>query len=109
MTPERAAELFDDLRIPEVGYVLRIGHYPGGRTAVVIEDDFGTPEGKLTVNLPEEPLDPGEFFVKLNDPLALRIVHELARFGLVRSTSRVASAGFVAYYAGVWCLVEDGS
>lgn len=82
----------------KVEVVLR--EYSNGRTAIQLIDPMdGEPITTLTVNLPEEPLKPGEFFIKgwsENE----EICGDCRRSGLFHDTGRRVQTGWVQ--AEVW-------
>lgn len=79
----------------------RITRYTNGRLCIelwseVHEDGFSymEPYGKLTVNMPEDHLNEGEFFVKdwsENEPM----VEALKKAGWIESTGREVLSGYV--------------
>lgn len=69
-----------------------MGRYSNGRLAISFDCDEG-PYAKLTLNLPDEHLNEGEFFVKdysENEPLALALIDA----GWVEFQGREVQAGF---------------
>ena len=112
MTNEEALDLFrdrfDGLLI--AGLTLKVEQYPNGRPALQAFTEEWEPWCMVTVNLPDERLEPGEFFVhhstrEYDEPGLLRAIEEA---GLARFTGRTVSAGFVEKYAEVWSLVGEG-
>jgi hypothetical protein len=90
-----------------VTYRLEVGVYSANfepRAAIIVwRWDDGTMEDKLTVNLMDEPLGEGEFFVPLTEE------HERTRrmceaTGLFERTGRVVGSGRVERYAEAWRL-----
>lgn len=78
--------------------------YKGGRRAIfLVSEDL--PFGTLTVNLPEEHLEEGEFFVKTwteNEAIAPFI---LKKAGLFEDTGKRVDSGFVQ--AAIWRFKKE--
>lgn len=72
--------------------------YENGRLALMLTEE-GLPFATLTVNLPEQPLNDGEFFVKTWSENT-DVVKEIMKSGLFVDTGKVAPTGFVT--AEVW-------
>lgn len=84
------------------------GAYSNGRLAISFFDEEG-PYAKLTVNMPDDHLDPGEVFIKdwsENEPLALALLDA----GWIEYTGREVQAGFaiakVARLAGPLLTID---
>lgn len=95
----------------------RVGFYSNGRTGIDIvsvgriggsDPDGPYPGetwGSLTVNLDDDPLGPGEVFVKLPqryDFSSSKIIRAVESLGLFDRTGRFANSGFVTDYAEAW-------
>ena len=81
--------------------IRRNGVYSGGRPAITIVTEYGEPFATLTVNLPDEPLEDGEFHVKTwseNKPIA-DLLRDSIHF---EDTGKRVSTGFVE--AEIWRL-----
>ncbi len=81
------------------------GAYANGRVALQLFSDKQGPIATITVNLPEEPLEDGEFFVKgwsENE----RIIPDVLASGLFEDTGKRVPTGFVE--APVWRFTERG-
>lgn len=85
--------------------VLVEGRYSNDRLALVILGPGNCEESKVTVNLPDEELDDGEFFVKWagDDGAMTRAdTHALWKIGIFEDTGRRVDSGYVEAYAAVW-------
>lgn len=83
---------------------MRLGLYANNRVAVEFVCADGEPFGKLTVNLPHEPLEPNETFVKTwaeNEVFREPIL----ACGLFEDTGKRVPTGFVE--AEVWRFKGD--
>jgi len=84
--------------------VARAGCYEGGRTAIVLKGIDGSPFGKLTVNIPECPLEPDEILVKTwaeNEGWA----HGFLDYPFFADTGKRCPTGFVE--AEIWRFAMD--
>jgi hypothetical protein len=89
------------------GFLLRVGTYPNGRPGVeAIDRATGECEAKITLNLPDEPLAPGEFFVQRALLPYSRVWGLLIAEGLAQPTGRTVGAGFDPEYAEVWEVLQ---
>lgn len=79
----------------EVELIPSFGQYGNGRLAITFEDyNTGEPFGTATINLPEQHLNDGEFFIKdwsENEALAQALIKQ----GWIKSTGREVVSGFV--------------
>lgn len=95
---------WDNLRGRKVkGFELQVGSYSNGRGALLVLDDEGVPECKISVNLPETEIEDDEFWVKRGVPeeWAYRLAElKLAEYAYMRT-----GAGMVADYATLWRLL----
>jgi hypothetical protein len=92
------------LEIDDVEVVIRTGQYPNGRPSLYLEDTEGQMYAVISVNIPECPLGPGEFFVKdwsENQFIASRVWET----GLFINTGKVARGDWVS--AKAW-RIKDG-
>ena len=82
-------------------FFLKPGFYNNNRPALQLISEYGEPFMKITVNIPEEKLEPGEFFVKTwneNEPY----IAELLASGLFIDTGKRVQCGYSE--AAVWRL-----
>lgn len=87
------------------GYRLELGMYSNRRGALTAIGSDGIPECTVTVNLVDEPIEEGEFFVRKETLHHAPIVFDgLLQSGLAAPTKKVVSAGRVTHYAEVWRL-----
>ena len=80
-------------------YIMSTTYKEGNRTAIVIQDNDGCPQAVLTVNLPNQPLEDDEFFVKTwseNEEISRAALYS----GLFLDTGKRVTNGFVQ--AHVW-------
>jgi len=85
-------------------HMMFIETYRNNRMAIQFKDDEGMPLMCLTVNMPEDHLEPGEFFVKTwseNMPL----IPTLRESGIFIDTLKRIPTGFV--HAEVWKFTDD--
>ena len=78
---------------------IRRGWYEGGRPALELVSDTEGPVSKITVNMPEVKLEPGEILVKTwseNEPMT----DFLIKSGIAEDTGKRAKAG----YAEAWVM-----
>jgi hypothetical protein len=95
-----------EIRLYEDTYKINLtkSEYQNKRLAIVATDATdGSPFGKVTVNLPEAPLNDNEFFVKNWSDGAW--VDQLLTSGLFIDTGKTESTGFCK--APVWKLKEN--
>jgi hypothetical protein len=79
---------------------LVVRNYSNQRTAIsLIDSHDGSAIGTLTVNLPDEPLNEGEFFVKTWSENS-GIAQDCLNSGLFINTGRIVKTGWVE--AQVW-------
>jgi len=92
------------LDIPGVGFTeleLKKGKYGNGRLAIWLEEPkTGEPWCKLTVNMPEDHLEDGEFFVKTWSENADTTTALMCQTDLFSNTGRIVPAGYAN--ACVW-------
>lgn len=82
-----------------------VGCYDTGRPAITIDQASGLRALVLSVHLPDDPLGPGEFHVRLNvEGVGAALVAAALRLGLFEDTGRRVAAGYVTEYAAVWRL-----
>jgi len=81
------------------------GQYGNGRLAIQLETENGEPYTTLTVNLPNAPLLPGEFFVKTWDIESEEVVSAALKSGIFVDTGARVPTGYVQ--AEVWRYAED--
>ena len=91
------------IRFLGLGYWIKTANYANGREAYLVVNWWGDPFMKITVNLPGEPLQPGEFFVKTWGENREFIAESLA-LGLFVDTGRRVPTGHCE--AAVWRHVE---
>lgn len=104
MTP-REREALNDLDGRWVGnFLLRAGEYGNGRLAIQAVDADGIPECTVTVNLIDDELREGEFFVRFEAREHSRVFEALIADGIAAPTGRVVAAGRVERYAEAWRL-----
>ena len=94
------------MEIKHNGEILTVhtAKYPNGRVAIHLTDEDGMLYAKLTVNLPNEELKDGEFFVKdyaENEELALSAYES----GLFKQTGQFAQSGYCI--VPVWRFAND--
>lgn len=90
-------------------FELYVGKYSNGRAGIVVYTDTGEAYDKLTVNLPDDELDPvWEIFVKIFESSTdvKRIHEELLKLGIFERTMRTVAGGRVPHYAEVWRAAE---
>lgn len=76
------------VKYKEWNCLLQRGHYGNGRVALcLIDADDGEPVATCTVNLPDEPLDDGEVFIK-DYAENLGMTQFLVKEGVVQLTGR---------------------
>ncbi len=104
MTP-REREVLSDLDGQWVGsFLLRTGEYGNGRMAIQAIAPDGIPECTVTVNLIDDVLSEGEFFVRFEAREHSRVFEALIADGIAAPTGRVVAAGRVDRYAEAWRL-----
>ncbi len=105
MTP-REREARRDLDGRRVGsFLLRAGEYGNGRLAIQAIAADGIPECVVTVNLIDDELSEGEFFVRFEArEHAAAVFEALIADGIAAPTGRVVAAGRVERYAEAWRL-----
>ena len=85
--------------------ILKHGFYANNRTAYQLISEYGEPFMKLTVNIPEEKLEPGEFFVKTwaeNEPY----IADILGSGIFTDTGKRVQCGDFGCMAAVWRLAK---
>lgn len=80
------------------------GQYGNGRLALQIVSKIGEPIAKLTVNLPNEHLEEGEFFVKGWSENEV-IISDVLASGIFEDTGKRISLGFVQAF--VWQFTDQ--
>lgn len=108
MTHDEAFSLFHN-RFDGVlinGFTLQVGKYPNGRPALQAFTEDWEPYATITVNLVDQALKPGEFFVHytMREIEGDGLLRALEDRGLASCTGRTVSAGLVVRYAEVWRL-----
>jgi hypothetical protein len=90
-------------------YQFQVGAYGNGRVAIqALYLPTLEPECTITVNLVDEDVEEGEFFVRLETLRHSRAPEALVEEGLVERTGKIVGAGFVENYAELWRLkVEE--
>jgi hypothetical protein len=90
-------------------YRFQVGAYGNGRIAIqAVYLPTYEPECTVTINLVDQNVEEGEFFVRLETQQFSKAPEALLEAGLVERTGRAVSAGFVENYAEVWRLkVEE--
>jgi hypothetical protein len=82
---------------------LHCGQYANGRLAIQANCDDG-PYGKLTVNLPDDPIGPREIFVRTTEENEY-LAKAAMKTGLFEDTGKKVQSGFIE--VSVWKL-KDG-
>lgn len=91
------------IKVRDASCFLDCANYSNGRLAIKAYLANHEPWGVLTVNLPDDPLEPGEFFVKHwggNEPL----VEAALACGLFIDTGKRVETGYV--HAHVWRMAK---
>ena len=91
------------LNISGIGIIeleLKKGKYMNGRLAIWLEEQTGVPWCKLTVNLPDDNLEDGEFFVKTWSENADTTKALIEQTNLFEETERIVPTGYAN--ACVW-------
>jgi len=88
------------------GHELRVHSYRHGHRAMIRAwTSQGEVECDITVNLPEERLGEGEFFVRNETrEFAPEVFQALIKDGIAEPIDRMVGAGYVEQYAQVWRL-----
>ena len=90
-----------ELGVENVELELKKGKYTNGRLAIWLEEPkTGEPWCKLTVNMPEDHLEDGEFFVKTWSENADTSTALMSQTDLFENTGRIVPAGYAN--ACVW-------
>lgn len=108
MTTEQLFRAIDGVRFlySRLAMRLRAAAYANGRGAIQVEElEEGSPYAVLTVNLPNEPLEPEELFVRTGNGAKTDIAGVRAAvlsMGLFEPVGRFVDSGYVQDYAAVW-------
>jgi hypothetical protein len=84
------------LNISGIGIIeleLKKGKYMNGRLVIWLEEQTGVPWCKLTVNLPDDNLEDGEFFVKTWSENADTTTALIEQTDLFENTGRIVPTG----------------
>lgn len=86
-------ERVGNIKVADVPCLISTANYPNGRIAIILTCLDGEPYATVSVNLPDHPMDEGEFAI--HHDIGDHILDPLLACGLFEDTGMKVSYGFV--------------